>query len=525
MSDETKKPAWIVITTSFGLLILIVLGYFFIQAHLVQKSFKAHIKENTLLITEVVKLNTETAVLSRKVIEDIIELFLINTATFIDYLDSVEPFTNTELNAYTLESGLSGISILNKDGNDISSGPNGWQSNTSGQDYKNTDLYLADANKIYNLSFPRRHKPGYIIVAHPASAIETLQEEIGIPRLLKILNDLPGFAYIKPDTTGQAVQNGVIRTVERKGARLVETTIFAGGTMLVVGLTADEYFRRIRQLWQEVALFSVFMALLGAFFSALVYYYQKKHIEKMQIYERDMAKSKEDAAIGRASATITHEIRNPVNAISMGLQRLQIEAVSLEPEHRQLIDAMQKAVKRTNGIITELNRYALPVKPEFKPMSPDAVVTSILSLYREKCISDKIQLDYSPEFIGALNADSALIETVMENLILNAIEAQPQGGFITIRLYCQNNDAIITVCNSGFRYGELSKIPEPYFTTKTTGSGLGLSIAEKIIHSHDGTLAFEEKKPDIITIKISLPLRQNHIKQSGEADSDENSDR
>lgn len=508
MPSEIKKPAWFVITLSFGLLITAVVGYYYLQAHLVQKSFKSHIRENALLVTEMVRLNTETAVSSRIVIEEVIEHFLINTATFVDYLDSVEPFTDSELSAYAIENGLSGISVSGPDGNMVSRSRDNIMPETDNSLLPEKKLFIDPGGKFYSLRYTRKYLPGFIIISHPASGIEKLREKIGLQRLLKTLNTLPGFAYVRKAESLTGYTPGSIQTVEQNGVRLMETSLMAGNTMLIIGLESEEYFNRINQLWKEVGLFSLVTAILGLFFSGLVYYYQKKHLKKTQHYERQLATNREEAAIGRASATITHEIRNPLNAIHMGLQRLEMEAGELADDHRHLIVSMKQAVRRTNGIITELNRFAMPVTPDFQPVRLDKIVGSVLVLYKTICQEKDIRLQYQPKVDASVMADATLLETLFENLILNAIEAQPGGGFLDISLTRSVENAEIRIRNSGFVSENLSKIAEPYFTTKTTGSGLGLSIAQKIIRAHNGNLTFQHEKPDMITITITLPSRQ-----------------
>ena len=208
------------------------------------------------------------------------------------------------------------------------------------------------------------------------------------------------------------------------------------------------------QLRNEFIIFSIIIAGLGIFFSWLLYRYQNAHVIHVRRFERRLAAEKEDAALGRASSNITHEIRNPLNAISMGLQRLQIEADEIDNEHHVLISNMLKAVQRTNSIITGLHRYKSPLVPRRQKVSPDSVVDHILTLYRPSCTHSSIAIDYTPEFHQTITADFDLIEEVVENLIKNAIEAQPTGGDIKIRLFKQGADLVLSIENSGFDLSE-----------------------------------------------------------------------
>jgi signal transduction histidine kinase len=247
-------------------------------------------------------------------------------------------------------------------------------------------------------------------------------------------------------------------------------------------------------------------------------------------YERQLSQEREDAALGRAAAAIAHEVRNPLNAIAMGLQRLQMEAQDLGSEHRQLLSLMLDSVHRANGIIGDLLRYSRPQRPRKEPFSLGQVVEDMLVLYKPLCSALGIVVRESILFRDPVLGDAGLLKQVVENLLRNAIEAQPAGGSLEMELKGEDKEVVLAVCNGGFRLpqDEATRIFEPYFTTKAQGTGLGMSIAQRIVKAHGGHMDVETNGGDHVTISVRLPLTENpsasRDERKGE-DPDENSRR
>jgi two-component system, NtrC family, sensor histidine kinase HydH len=244
---------------------------------------------------------------------------------------------------------------------------------------------------------------------------------------------------------------------------------------------------------------------------------------KTRAYERQLSKEREDAALGRAAATIAHEVRNPLNALGMGLQRLQFEAHELAPEHHVLITLMLDSVDRANGIISGLLRYARPQKPVMKLMRLDLLAEDILSLYLHSCQERGIRVTRFFECHESIWGDRSLLSQVMENLIRNAIEAQPRGGILELEVKRLEHEVALVFRNHGFLLpsGEIDRIFEPYFTTKAQGTGLGLSIARGIVEAHGAKIEANVTGSGIIELTLYFPLPHplSDVKSCTEADS------
>lgn len=246
---------------------------------------------------------------------------------------------------------------------------------------------------------------------------------------------------------------------------------------------------------------------VGAGMGCIIAYFRNKIEARTRMYERKLSKEREDAAMGRAAAAIAHEVRNPLNALAMGLQRLQMEAGELGSEHRQLLDLMLSSVRRANGIIGNLLRYSKPQRPEMESFSLDGLLDGLLILYKPCCDDSGIAVRKHVFFHEPVFGDPNLIRQVIENLLANAIEAQPGGGFLETELKDLGREVVLAVRNGGFAIppGEAERIFDPYFTTKATGTGLGVSIAHRIVEAHGGRMEVDAAGDGQVEIRVYLP--------------------
>jgi len=502
-------PIWKANLLVFGLLIVIVLAYFFWQARQADETFLNHARDHSRMLAGVIELNARNAVLSQEAVEEIMQIFLGNMARFADYLDTVEPFSSDELAAFAQEAGLSGIRIVRSSGS-FTEGPSGWFG-PSDVTCETKARSLQHYEHLYFAVLPRSEEPGCIIVGITASHIEKLHEQVGLSHVLKALSGLAGIQYVGIECCTYMIKKSSppqVLLIDESDRKVAETRVPFRGDMLVVALGAKHFFFRIRQLWNEFFVFGAMLALTGIFFSWILYRYQTSYMNRIRDVERELARQREDASLGRATAAITHEIRNPLNAIGMGLQRLQIEAEDLDEEYQELVATMLKALRRTNSIVSDLRRYAGPPEPRKKAVCLNTVVNHIIALYRQKCAESAIEIICENTFAEPVSADPEMLEQVVENLIKNSIEAQPGGGWLHTRSRRQGNEAVLIIENSGFALSaeESGRILEPYFTTKVRGTGLGLAISRRIIQAHGGRLEVRVPAEGILRIEIYLPL-------------------
>ncbi len=498
----------------FGLLILVVQVNFYFQARQAEKVFTDNVREHSALLAEVVRLDAEGAVLSKELVQEIMRTFLLNASHFIDYLDAVEAFNQDELTAFARELGLSGIRFMAEDGS-VREGPTGWfegELPVAGIG-ENTIRQGRNGNLFYYKY--TRFQGGSILTGVVSERFEELQRKVGLSELFHTVTGIAGIRYVrvvKSTEVNAAPELGKVRIKETSSGKVAETSLLLGTDTLVVGMACDLYAGRVVQNRREFFLFSAVILLAGLLCSLLLYFYHRAHLSQVRGFDQAIAREQEDAALGRATASITHEIRNPLNAISMGLQRLFLEAENLDGEHRELIHTLLGAVKRTDRIISDLKRYTGPLFPNPVVVSLDDIVSAILKLYDRKIREQEIHFTLVKDRDCSVSADRDMCEILVENLLKNAVEAQENGGFIRVTLGRAKegeggSGVMLSIVNGGFTGDETcpEKILEPYFTTKTRGTGVGLAIVRRIVNAHGGRLDLTVPEPGVLEITVVLP--------------------
>ena len=228
-------------------------------------------------------------------------------------------------------------------------------------------------------------------------------------------------------------------------------------------------------------------------------------------------KNEKLAAIGRISAGIAHEIRNPLASISGSIQVLKDE-LSLHDPNIKLMDIILRETERLNSIITQFLIYASPYKKNLQTCNIKELITETITLLKNsKEYPSNLNIDTSFKNNGiTINADSKQIKQVIWNLCLNSIQAMNKGGRMTISVNPPYPplvkggegglvDIIIKDTGAGISETDLQKIFDPFFTTKEEGTGLGLSTVQKIIEGHNGSINIESKEGYGTAVKITLP--------------------
>lgn len=507
----------------FGLLVAIVLGVFLWQLQLVDRSLQHNALERSQLVAGIIEGNLRNAELAADTIDEIISGFLDEKAHFIDYLDAIEPLHTKELTALAGQTNLFGITLVRPSG-EIVSNPDHWLKKLPTCTTVTGNIQYDKKRKISYLVHPANHAAGYlscVIIGIDATRILKLQKKTSLPELLTTLSSLPGINYIRisAERYKSKANTTSVQLLNQDDMVSAETRISMPTGTLVVGLDATNFIHRRERLRRQFIFFSCLLTGIGLIFSWFLYRYQKQDLERTRRFEQMMAKERESASLGRATATIAHEVRNPLNAINMGLQRLQMEAKTLQTEERELIDAMLEAVSRTSTIVTELQRFTQEISPRLSPLQLQDIVWQQLSLYSNICREQGIQLTSEFQDKGWVNGDPELLSEVVENLLKNSIESQPDGGEITLRLHQHNGEVVLLITNLGFAMEaeEIHRLGSPYFTTKIRGNGLGLPLSRRIVEAHGGTMSIE---PDIVgqrfTIQVLLPVLQEQSEENNE---------
>jgi signal transduction histidine kinase len=232
-----------------------------------------------------------------------------------------------------------------------------------------------------------------------------------------------------------------------------------------------------------------------------------------QLYNAEKA-----VVVSRLASAIAHEIRNPLNYINLTLDHLRATFSPSEPEKQEKFDELTKQLKvevaRINSRITEFLNYSRPVKLDPKPLDLFAAATDAMRLFEAQAGESNIETRVEMQGdVPPVMADSESLRSALTNLIINSLQSMDgSGGKLTVVLSSedQGRRARIEVIDSGRGIApeDISKVFEPYYSTKETGTGLGLAIVKKVIGDHDGTISVKSKVGEGTTFTITLPATQ-----------------
>ncbi len=214
------------------------------------------------------------------------------------------------------------------------------------------------------------------------------------------------------------------------------------------------------------------------------------------------------AFTGRIAAGIAHEIRNPLGNVSISVQQLK-QAFTEDSPWSKHIEVIIRNTERINFLITELLNCARPPELNIRPTDMHELIENVLDSIRDSLSTQRVEVikkfDAKPTII---KVDGEQINRVFLNVIINSIEAMPNGGTITISTSIEEDLFVVKIQDTGGGICEedIIKIFDPFFSTKSTGVGLGLSITYGIVVSHGGRIGVESVWERGAVFTISLPI-------------------
>ena len=229
--------------------------------------------------------------------------------------------------------------------------------------------------------------------------------------------------------------------------------------------------------------------------------------EKEQMRE-EMIRMDRLVSLGKLSAGIAHEIRNPLTGISLLLDDLH-DRPAVDSESQAMMGKALAEIERVERLISSLLNYASPPKAEFREGDINRVVQDTLLLFKKECEKQGVELVSSLQEIPSFPFDAGKIRQALLNISKNALGALPEGGKIEISTALAGDAAIINVSDNGqgIEPEDIPLLFEPFFTRKTGGTGLGLSITQRIIDEHHGRITVTSSKGNGTVFSVSLPLK------------------
>lgn len=312
--------------------------------------------------------------------------------------------------------------------------------------------------------------------------------------------------------------NEVIRETFRRRL-LVSIGIFGLAVIVAVGL-AHHFTRPISALTQAVervaaGQLDAHVAIsrrdeigeLAKTFNSMIE--QLRHQREL---EEQLAQAERSSIVGRIASGIAHEIRNPLNYINLSIDHLgskcQPEDLHLREQFSKLLSSVKKEITRLNRIVTDFLNYGRPAKLSPQTINIHALIEDTVEIVRQKAGDQNVQIRVNQrEPVEEIRGDAEQLKSCFSNIIINAIQAMPQGGTLDIEIMGEVRGVRVNIRDTGIGISSdsLSRIFEPYYSTKEAGIGLGLAITKRIIEMHQGAVKVTSTRGKGTEFSIVLP--------------------
>jgi signal transduction histidine kinase len=236
------------------------------------------------------------------------------------------------------------------------------------------------------------------------------------------------------------------------------------------------------------------------------YHKLQEQSEQLSTIEKNLRKAERLSTLGEMAAVLAHEIRNPLGSIRGTAEILRDDYQPGDAKY-EFIDIQIKETERLNRVVEDFLRMARPQAVDKQPCDLIAELRTVLALTRQDAGQRQIRLDlHAPAGEAVLLGDGEKLRQAFLNLVINALQATPAGGSVTIAIARVEAGWEIRISDtgSGIPADQRQQIFEPFFTTKADGTGLGLAVTKKIIEAHGGTLALEGEDGAGTTLVVKL---------------------
>jgi signal transduction histidine kinase len=250
----------------------------------------------------------------------------------------------------------------------------------------------------------------------------------------------------------------------------------------------------------DVIVVSILLAIVG-----------RKQKRLVEAHER-LAHNEKVATLGRVAAQVAHEVRNPLSGLLLYSEHLKSKVAGKLPESEaQLIDKIIATINHLTSTTEQILNFARPVTLAPRQVDLNGVVPDVIQLLSKEInnnnIDTRLELQESP-VTGML--DEASIRAASLNLMLNAVQAMPRGGRLTVATGIENGKLWMSIVDTGAGMSpdQIKQLFVPFNTTKSRGLGLGMPYAQKIIEQHGGRISVESQQGQGTQVKIALPAAE-----------------
>jgi signal transduction histidine kinase len=218
--------------------------------------------------------------------------------------------------------------------------------------------------------------------------------------------------------------------------------------------------------------------------------------------EQELNRLERFTALGQLAGALAHEIKNPLNFISLALDRLRARYAPQPTAGREdflhQIAIMKDEIKRLSDMVQTFLHYGQPIEIHPSPTDLRQLIDGVLALSESKLKSQGIEvIERGDEGHVTLNVDAEKLRTCFVNVVMNATQAMPEGGQLAVDFARNNGNLVVTFADTGAGIDQeiASRVFEPFFTTKREGIGLGLFFSKAIVEKHGGTIEIGPKHP------------------------------
>lgn len=236
---------------------------------------------------------------------------------------------------------------------------------------------------------------------------------------------------------------------------------------------------------------------------------QKRVREKtdaLQKAQSEIVQSEKLAALGYLSAGMAHEIRNPLNSISLFVQLMRQS--SADPEQLDYLGKILKEIDRIDSIIRKLLDASRRTRSISNDVQIDRIIENALDIFLPQIESGKIHVERRYRVVPPpIKADPTELEQIFTNLFLNALDEMSEGGRLEIEIGVENGKVVVLVgdSGSGIPAEVLPNIFEPFFTTKARGTGMGLPVVQRIARIYEGNITVVKSSPEGTVFRLEFP--------------------
>ncbi|MBP9664891.1 MAG: HAMP domain-containing protein [Pyrinomonadaceae bacterium] len=245
-------------------------------------------------------------------------------------------------------------------------------------------------------------------------------------------------------------------------------------------------------------------------------------LEKKRDIEAQLQQAEKSAVVGRLGSAIAHEIRNPLNYINLTLDHMRLKFAPGDDKDKAIFEKLTSQLKaevaRIDQQISDFLNYSRPAKANLQPTGARSIIEESLRIIEPQAAEKGITISIvEHENVPQVMADAEFLRSVFNNLFINAIQSmETGGGHLNIKISPSDDGRYVAFevadTGGGISPENVSKIFEPYFSTKETGTGLGLAIVQKIVDVHNGTIDVESTEGAGTKFTVRLPsVEDNHI--------------